>query len=166
MFLVVTMHECASRPLNCWVPCRQVLVDADIRKVLPHRYPFLLVDKILEYVPGERAVGVKCITANEPQFTGHFPDRPIMPGVLQVKAAAPPSCHHHRTAAAIFDKGLTIERLLAQVEAMAQLGGIVALQVCCARVPHKPEYQRDGTDRGREGENGARGWSGKTGAVS
>ena len=60
-------------------------MDADIRKVLPHRYPFLLVDKILEYVPGERAVGIKCITANEPQFTGHFPDRPIMPGVLQAR---------------------------------------------------------------------------------
>merc|ERR1719326_2418329 len=60
----------------------------DISKILPHRYPFLLVDKVVEYEAGKRAVGVKSVTANEPQFTGHFPDRPIMPGVLQVEALA------------------------------------------------------------------------------
>lgn len=69
-----------------------------IAKVLPHRYPFLLVDKVVEYEAGKRAVGIKSISMNEPQFTGHFPDRPIMPGVLMV-------------------------------EAMAQLGGVVALQM-------------------------------------
>ena len=57
----------------------------DINKILPHRYPFLLVDKVVEYEMGKRAVGVKSVTLNEPHFTGHFPDRPIMPGVLQVK---------------------------------------------------------------------------------
>eukprot|EP00611_Tribonema_gayanum_P025619 TRINITY_DN587_c0_g1_i1.p1 TRINITY_DN587_c0_g1~~TRINITY_DN587_c0_g1_i1.p1 ORF type:complete len:194 (+),score=58.95 TRINITY_DN587_c0_g1_i1:68-649(+) len=72
-------------------------VDEHIAKILPHRYPFALVDKVIYFEPGKRAVGIKCITNNEPQFTGHFPDRPIMPGVLQV-------------------------------EAMAQLGGIIALQ--------------------------------------
>jgi 3-hydroxyacyl-[acyl-carrier-protein] dehydratase len=72
-------------------------VDEHISKVLPHRYPFALVDKVVHFEPGKRAVGIKCITNNEPQFTGHFPDRPIMPGVLQV-------------------------------EAMAQLGGMIALQ--------------------------------------
>ena len=56
--------------------------------VLPHRYPFLLVDRILEVEPGKRAVGLKNVTANEPQFQGHFPDRPIMPGVLIVEALA------------------------------------------------------------------------------
>lgn len=66
----------------------QVMDNVAVSKVLPHRYPFLLVDKVLEYEPGKRAVGVKCITANEPQFTGHFPDRPIMPGVLMVEAMA------------------------------------------------------------------------------
>lgn len=60
----------------------------DIAKVLPHRYPFLLVDKVVEYEMGKRAVGIKSVTLNEPHFTGHFPDRPIMPGVLQVEALA------------------------------------------------------------------------------
>mmetsp|Transcript_23770 Transcript_23770/g.30932 ORF Transcript_23770/g.30932 Transcript_23770/m.30932 type:complete len:200 (+) Transcript_23770:29-628(+) len=59
-----------------------------VQKVLPHRYPFALVDKVVEYEAGKRAVGIKCVTFNEPQFTGHFPDRPIMPGVLQVEALA------------------------------------------------------------------------------
>lgn len=59
-------------------------VPENILKVLPHRYPFALVDKVLHFEPGKRIVGVKCITNNEPQFTGHFPDLPIMPGVLQV----------------------------------------------------------------------------------
>ncbi|MFN3431688.1 MAG: 3-hydroxyacyl-ACP dehydratase FabZ, partial [Candidatus Sericytochromatia bacterium] len=52
------------------------------------RYPFLLVDRILEIEPGKRIVGLKNVTANEPHFTGHFPDRPIMPGVLIVEAMA------------------------------------------------------------------------------
>uniref|UniRef100_A0A6T1MGQ0 3-hydroxyacyl-[acyl-carrier-protein] dehydratase n=1 Tax=Alexandrium monilatum TaxID=311494 RepID=A0A6T1MGQ0_9DINO len=65
-----------------------VMDNVAVAKVLPHRYPFLLVDKVLEYEPGKRAVGVKNVTANEPQFTGHFPDRPIMPGVLMVEAMA------------------------------------------------------------------------------
>jgi FabA-like domain len=60
-------------------------VDEHIRKILPHRYPFALVDKVIHFEAGKRAVGIKCITNNEPQFTGHFPDRPIMPGVLQVE---------------------------------------------------------------------------------
>lgn len=59
-------------------------VQPDILKILPHRYPFALVDKVLHFEAGKRIVGVKCITNNEPQFTGHFPDNPIMPGVLQV----------------------------------------------------------------------------------
>jgi 3-hydroxyacyl-[acyl-carrier-protein] dehydratase len=61
---------------------------AEIMRILPHRYPFLLVDRIVELEPGRRAVGIKAVTANEPQFTGHFPERPIMPGVLMVEALA------------------------------------------------------------------------------
>jgi 3-hydroxyacyl-[acyl-carrier-protein] dehydratase len=57
-------------------------------RILPHRYPFLLVDRIVELEPGRRVVGIKAVTANEPQFTGHFPERPIMPGVLMVEALA------------------------------------------------------------------------------
>ena len=68
-----------------------------IKDILPHRYPFLLVDKVIEFEPGKRAVGIKKVTTNEEFFNGHFPLRPIMPGVLQV-------------------------------EAMAQVGGIIALQ--------------------------------------
>lgn len=60
----------------------------DIHKLLPHRYPFALVDRIIKYVPGQVAVGIKNVTFNEPHFQGHFPDRPIMPGVLIVEAMA------------------------------------------------------------------------------
>lgn len=60
----------------------------DILKILPHRYPFLLVDRITEMVPGVRAVGIKNVTANEPQFTGHWPGNPVMPGVLMLEAMA------------------------------------------------------------------------------
>ncbi len=60
----------------------------DIQKILPHRYPFLLVDQILELEPGERVQGLKNVTANEPYFQGHFPGNPIMPGVLILEAMA------------------------------------------------------------------------------
>ncbi|MDZ7315939.1 MAG: bifunctional UDP-3-O-[3-hydroxymyristoyl] N-acetylglucosamine deacetylase/3-hydroxyacyl-ACP dehydratase [candidate division KSB1 bacterium] len=59
-----------------------------IQKILPHRYPFLLVDKILDLVPGEHVIGIKNVTANEPFFQGHFPGNPIMPGVLIIEAMA------------------------------------------------------------------------------
>lgn len=59
-----------------------------IRKIIPHRYPFLLIDTIVDLAPGERAVGIKNVTANEPFFQGHFPDYPVMPGVLIVEAIA------------------------------------------------------------------------------
>jgi len=61
---------------------------ADIVRIIPHRHPFMLVDRIIELEPGLRAVGIKAVTANEPQFAGHFPDRPIMPGVLMIEALA------------------------------------------------------------------------------
>ncbi len=64
------------------------LGPAEIRDLIPHRYPFLLVDKIEELEPGERAVGIKNVTQNEPFFQGHFPDYPVMPGVLIVEAMA------------------------------------------------------------------------------
>lgn len=60
----------------------------EIQKVLPHRYPFLLVDRIVELEPGKRIVGIKNVTINEPWFVGHFPGYPIMPGVLIIEAMA------------------------------------------------------------------------------
>lgn len=60
----------------------------EIRATLPHRYPFLLVDRIKELEPNRRIVGTKNVTVNEPFFQGHFPDRPIMPGVLILEAMA------------------------------------------------------------------------------
>ena len=59
-----------------------------IEALLPHRYPFLLVDKIVECTPGQGAKGIKCVTANEPFFQGHFPGYKVMPGVLIIEALA------------------------------------------------------------------------------
>src|SRR5690348_18478653 len=59
-----------------------------IQRMIPHRYPFLLIDKVVDLVPDESAIGVKNVTINEPFFQGHFPARPIMPGVLIVEALA------------------------------------------------------------------------------
>ena len=61
---------------------------AEIQALLPHRYPFLLVDRIKEFEPHQRIVGVKNVTVNEPFFQGHFPGRPVMPGVLIIEAMA------------------------------------------------------------------------------
>tara|TARA_A100000171_G_C2135733_1_gene150072 strand:- start:3457 stop:3906 length:450 start_codon:yes stop_codon:yes gene_type:complete len=60
----------------------------EIKKLIPHRYPMLLVDRIIDIVKGEKATGLKAVTNNEPFFQGHFPDFPIMPGVLIVEAMA------------------------------------------------------------------------------
>ena len=60
----------------------------EIMELLPHRYPFLLVDRIVEWDPGKRIVAIKNVTINEPYFRGHFPDHPIMPGVMIIEALA------------------------------------------------------------------------------
>lgn len=64
------------------------LTIEEIMNLIPHRYPFLLVDRIESVTPGEEAVGIKCVSMNEPFFQGHFPGRPLMPGVLIVEALA------------------------------------------------------------------------------
>eukprot|EP00850_Spirogloea_muscicola_P019769 SM000199S05396 [mRNA] locus=s199:204:1316:+ [translate_table: standard] len=86
---------CLERP---GFPAYPTVLDVNqIMEILPHRFPFLLVDRVVEYEPGKSAVAIKNVTINDNFFPGHFPERPIMPGVLQV-------------------------------EAMAQVGGIVMLQ--------------------------------------
>lgn len=62
--------------------------NTDIQRILAHRYPFLLVDRVIAFEPGVRAVGIKNVTINEPHFQGHFPGRPLMPGALLIEAMA------------------------------------------------------------------------------
>ena len=78
------------------------LTSEEIAAILPHRYPFALVDRILDYEPGQWAIGRKCVTRNEEFFCGHFPGQPVMPGVLILEALAlrdqfaPPTIHYEQ----------------------------------------------------------------------
>ena len=79
--------------------------EIDITEIverIPHRYPFLLVDRCEDYKPSESIVGIKCVTVNEPFFQGHFPDYPVMPGVLIVEALA-------QTGAVLMSKSLNVD---------------------------------------------------------
>lgn len=80
------MDDALDLPASPPVPC--VLESHDIQHYLPHRYPFLFVDRIIELETYKRAVGLKNVTHNEPFFLGHFPERPVMPGVLILEAMA------------------------------------------------------------------------------
>jgi 3-hydroxyacyl-[acyl-carrier-protein] dehydratase len=79
-----------------------VITPAEVLKRLPHRYPFLLVDRAVAYLPSASIRGVKCVTYNEPFFPGHFPNEPVMPGVLQIEAMA-------QTGALLMSKSLDVD---------------------------------------------------------
>lgn len=83
------MTDTAHLATEAAAPAGKTLLDInDIFKILPHRYPFLLIDRVIEIVRKERIVALKNVTINEPFFAGHFPNMPIMPGVLIVEAIA------------------------------------------------------------------------------
>jgi 3-hydroxyacyl-[acyl-carrier-protein] dehydratase len=91
--------------MNSKSPAGEGAAEIDIIEILariPHRYPFLLVDRAEEYRPHQSIVGVKCVTANEPFFQGHFPGYPVMPGVLIVEALA-------QTGAVLMSKSLEVD---------------------------------------------------------
>ncbi|MBC7737580.1 MAG: 3-hydroxyacyl-ACP dehydratase FabZ, partial [Candidatus Saccharibacteria bacterium] len=69
------------------IPSREADL-ALIKRIIPHRYPFLLIDKVRDIIPNVSCIGVKCVTNTEPHFQGHFPDLPIMPGVMIIEAMA------------------------------------------------------------------------------
>jgi len=96
---------------------QDTIMDAiDVQSILPHRYPFLLVDRVVTFERGQRAVGLKNVTINDPYFQGHFPGRPVFPGVLIV-------------------------------EALAQLGGILAIR--SSSVEEAPIVYLTGIDKGK-----------------
>ncbi len=84
-----TVSDTSSATPDAAAPAEKTSLDInEIMAILPHRYPFLLIDRVLEMEPRQRIVAIKNVTINEPHFTGHFPDYPIMPGVLMVEAIA------------------------------------------------------------------------------
>ena len=97
---------------------------AEIIRRIPHRYPFLLVDRAEDYKPSQSIVGIKCVTVNEPFFVGHFPDYPVMPGVLIVEALA-------QTGAVLMSKSL-------DVDVAGKTIFFVSLDNCRFRQPVRP----------------------------
>ena len=110
--------------MNDTAPVQTEIDIAEILQRIPHRYPFLLIDRAEDYRPNESIVGIKCVTVNEPFFVGHFPGNPVMPGVLIVEAIA-------QTGAVLMSKTLD-----ANVEGKTIL--FMSLDNCRFRTPVRP----------------------------
>ena len=82
------LHVDLSAEVPEAAPQKTVFTVEEIHAMLPHRYPFAMVDRIIDYVPGKMAIGIKNVSFNEPHFQGHFPGKPIMPGVMIIEAMA------------------------------------------------------------------------------
>lgn len=115
-----------------------------IKEILPHRYPFLLVDKIIELEPKVRIVGIKQVTANEEFFVGHFPEMPVMPGVLQIEALAQVGAilalreFHNREEKIPFFSGIDSARFRRPVVP----GDTLTLEVTALRIGNKVQKMR------------------------
>jgi len=92
----------AEKPESTAAEKGDVIDIAEVLRRLPHRYPFLLVDRAIDYVASTSIRGIKCVTFNEPYFPGHFPHEPVMPGVLQIEAMA-------QTGAVLMSKSLDVD---------------------------------------------------------
>ncbi len=110
--------------MNDTAPVQTAIDITEILQRIPHRYPFLLIDRAEDYRPNESIVGIKCVTVNEPFFTGHFPGNPVMPGVLIVEAMA-------QTGAVLMSKTLDVD-----VEGKTIL--FMSLDNCRFRYPVRP----------------------------
>jgi len=82
------MSDSQPTPETGQMPFQRTMDIVEIMSILPHRYPLLLIDRVIELEPKTRIVAIKNVTVNEPHFTGHFPDYPIMPGVMTIEAMA------------------------------------------------------------------------------
>ncbi|KAL9259159.1 3-hydroxyacyl-[acyl-carrier-protein] dehydratase FabZ-like protein [Drosera capensis] len=113
-------------PFENRFPAFPTLLDiGQIRDILPHRFPFLLVDRVVEYNPGKSAVGIKNVTINDNFFPGHFPERPIMPGVLMIEKR---SSFVSAGVPTRISNAMRVRTQHITVQALAQVGGIVMLQ--------------------------------------
>ena len=129
-----------------------------VMQLLPHRYPFLMVDRIIDVVPGTSATGIKNVTVNEPHFQGHFPQKPVMPGVLIIEAMA-------QTAGALVVEtlgegamGKLVYFMVIELGALPQAGG--AGRRAAYPCPHKTPA-RQCLEIRRPGEGRRRFWSPK-----
>lgn len=118
--------------------CKALLSADDVRKLLPHRWPFILLDRVIELEPGRRAVGIKNVTVSEPYFAGHFPAESIMPGVLIVECLAQLTAVAYTTGALAALEQATGGQVVEEVDISSQVGYLVAIKNMKFRRPVRP----------------------------